>query len=184
MLIDGTLLVVPTHCRCREILLHLITLNATLTHSIGHFWTNNRPVAETTTCTIHNIHKRQTSMSLAGFEPAVPASKWPQTHAATGMGCWNIWNKCLRDYRWDVCLTAEKRECFEEVCCFHLQGGNWWPQFFLPLNDHNYARSVCVVFLWLTTANSLALAQDYGHSDIGTCWGVDFGVPYKMCFCL
>ena len=40
--------------------------------------------------TTHNIHKRQTSMPPAGFEPAIPASKRPQTHAlhraATGIG--------------------------------------------------------------------------------------------------
>ena len=40
--------------------------------------------------TTHNTHNRQTSMSLAGFEPAFPASERPQTHAldraATGIG--------------------------------------------------------------------------------------------------
>ena len=39
--------------------------------------------------TTHNIHKRQTSMLPAGFEPAFPASKRPQTFAlarsVTGM---------------------------------------------------------------------------------------------------
>ena len=40
--------------------------------------------------TTHNIHKRQTSMSPGGFEPAIPASERPQTYtierAATGTG--------------------------------------------------------------------------------------------------
>ena len=40
--------------------------------------------------TTHNTHKRQTSMPLAGFEPAIPASERPQTHAvdhaANGIG--------------------------------------------------------------------------------------------------
>ena len=31
--------------------------------------------------TAHNTHKRQTSMPPAGFEPAIPASERPQTHA-------------------------------------------------------------------------------------------------------
>jgi hypothetical protein len=31
--------------------------------------------------TKHNTHKRQTSMPPAGFEPKIPASEWPQTHA-------------------------------------------------------------------------------------------------------
>jgi len=39
--------------------------------------------------TSHNTHKKQTSMPPAGFEPAIPASERPQTHAldraATGM---------------------------------------------------------------------------------------------------
>jgi len=36
------------------------------------------------------FRKRQTSIPTAGFEPAIPASKWQQTHpldrAATGIG--------------------------------------------------------------------------------------------------
>jgi hypothetical protein len=29
----------------------------------------------------HNIHKRQTSIPLAGFEVAIPPSRWLQTYA-------------------------------------------------------------------------------------------------------
>jgi hypothetical protein len=40
--------------------------------------------------TTHNIHERKTSMPPAGFEPTIPASRRPQTHAldraATGIG--------------------------------------------------------------------------------------------------
>jgi hypothetical protein len=40
--------------------------------------------------TAHNTHKRQTSMPPLGFEPAIPVSERPQTHAldrtATGIG--------------------------------------------------------------------------------------------------
>jgi hypothetical protein len=40
--------------------------------------------------TTHNTHKRQTSMPYAGFEPTIPVSERPQTHAldraATGIG--------------------------------------------------------------------------------------------------
>ena len=40
--------------------------------------------------TTHNSHKRQASMPPAGFEPTIPASERPQTHAldraATGIG--------------------------------------------------------------------------------------------------
>jgi hypothetical protein len=31
--------------------------------------------------TTHNTHKRQTSMPLTGFEPTIPISERPQTHA-------------------------------------------------------------------------------------------------------
>jgi hypothetical protein len=38
----------------------------------------------------HNIHKREISMLAVGFEPAIPTSERPQTHAfdfaATGTG--------------------------------------------------------------------------------------------------
>jgi len=53
--------------------------------------------------TTHNNHNRKTSMSMTGFEPTIPASERPQTHAlncaATGIvrfitscvGCVSIW---------------------------------------------------------------------------------------------
>jgi len=34
----------------------------------------------------NNTHKRETSTPQAGFEPNIPASERPQTHAATGTG--------------------------------------------------------------------------------------------------
>ena len=36
--------------------------------------------------TTHNTHKRQTSITVAGFEPKIPASKRPQTHALDCFG--------------------------------------------------------------------------------------------------
>jgi hypothetical protein len=45
--------------------------------------------------TKHNIHKRQMSMPAAGFEPAIPATECPQTHAfdsvANGSGRFIRW---------------------------------------------------------------------------------------------
>ena len=38
-------------------------------------------VAQTATYTTHNKHKRQTSMSLAGFEPAIPGIELLQIYA-------------------------------------------------------------------------------------------------------
>jgi hypothetical protein len=61
----------------------------THTHSVGQLWTSDRPDAKTPTYKTHNTHNRQTSMHLAGFEPVIPASERPQTHAshrvATGL---------------------------------------------------------------------------------------------------
>jgi hypothetical protein len=52
--------------------------------------------------TTHNTQKRQTSMPPAGFEPAIPASERPQTHAldsaVTGIGWFKFRNnKCHGD---------------------------------------------------------------------------------------
>jgi hypothetical protein len=87
----------PTHCRCRGLLLHLITLNDTHTHIHKHTHTLGRPLDEGSArrndlyLTTHNTHKNQTSMPPSGFEPAIPASERPQTYdaldrAATGIG--------------------------------------------------------------------------------------------------
>jgi hypothetical protein len=76
----------PVCCRCRGLLLCLITLNDTHSLSLSHthtrararthahahsvplLWTRDRPVAETSAYTTHSIHEWQTSMPLAGFE--------------------------------------------------------------------------------------------------------------------
>jgi hypothetical protein len=53
--------------------------------------------------TTHNTHKRQTYMPSVGFQPTLPASERPLTHAidraATGIGTWKyrpIWNYRMR----------------------------------------------------------------------------------------
>jgi hypothetical protein len=60
----------------------------THTHPVGLLWTSDHPVAETSTYT--GQQNRQTSMPSAGFAPATPAIKLPQTYtldrAATGIG--------------------------------------------------------------------------------------------------
>jgi hypothetical protein len=53
-------------------------------HTVGLLWTSDQPVSETSTCTgQHNIETQETktSMPSAGFEPATPATKRPQTYA-------------------------------------------------------------------------------------------------------
>jgi hypothetical protein len=60
------------------------------TRSVGLLWTSDQPVTETCTWKKYNIHKRQTSVPEAEFEPTIPGSERPQTHAldraATGFG--------------------------------------------------------------------------------------------------
>ena len=81
----------PPHCRGFTI--HSFTHTHTTTHththtlhSIGLLWTSDQPDAETSTW----HHTKLTSdrvHAAAGFEPAIPASKRPQTHrVATGIG--------------------------------------------------------------------------------------------------
>ena len=48
-------------------------------HWVRLLWTSDQPVSETSDNTQHS---QQTSMPLAGSEPAVLASKRPQTHAS------------------------------------------------------------------------------------------------------
>ena len=59
-------------------------------HSVVFLWTSDHPDAEKFYMTTHNTHNRETSISTAEFELAVPTSERPQTHAldcvATGIG--------------------------------------------------------------------------------------------------
>jgi hypothetical protein len=50
-------------------------------HAIRLLWTSDQPVAETSIWLTHSTHNRQTSMPQAEFEPAIPGSERPQTHA-------------------------------------------------------------------------------------------------------
>jgi hypothetical protein len=67
-------------------------------HSVGLLWTSNQPDAETSTWQHNNRHKRHTSNALAGLEPTVPATEWPQTRtfdravAGFGSGIYSITN--------------------------------------------------------------------------------------------
>jgi hypothetical protein len=81
----------PIHCRCRRLLLQLITLNDTHTHTLGRTPLDEGPARRRDLyLKTHNIQTRQTSMPPAGFEPTIPASERPQTHAldraTTGIG--------------------------------------------------------------------------------------------------
>jgi len=73
----------PPHCRGFMIILRHTILGRALLDE----WSAR---AETSTCTTHDTHNRKTSMSPAGFEPAIPANERPQNHALdiaeTGIG--------------------------------------------------------------------------------------------------
>jgi hypothetical protein len=80
-------------------------------HSVRHLWTSDRPVAETSIWLHTTFKKRQTSMSSAGFEPAIPAFQRQQNHAfdhvASGAG---LWPTCV------VHLLAELiAECWSQI---------------------------------------------------------------------
>jgi hypothetical protein len=63
----------------------------TIRHTAGLLWTSDQPVAETLPIQDNTPykHKRQTSMPSAGFEPAIPATKRPQTYALRLRGYWD-----------------------------------------------------------------------------------------------
>jgi len=60
------------------------------THLAVPLYTTDQPVVEAATYITHNRHSRRTSVSSAGFEPAIPGIKWVQTyaldHTATSIG--------------------------------------------------------------------------------------------------
>ena len=64
-----SVLIQPTHYRCRGLLLHLITLSDT--HSTGLSGRGTGPSQRPLYLPTHNIHKRETSIPPAGFERAI-----------------------------------------------------------------------------------------------------------------
>jgi hypothetical protein len=78
-------LLLPTHCRCRGLLLRLITF----THKLRSTPLDERSARRRDLyLTTNNTPKRQISMPPGGFESAIPASERPQAcaldRAATG----------------------------------------------------------------------------------------------------
>ena len=73
-----------------EVLLHLITLNETHTHTLGGTRLKESACRRDLYLTTHNTYKRQTFMPPSGLESTIPVSERPQTHAldraATGIG--------------------------------------------------------------------------------------------------
>ena len=72
----------PSQCRCRELLLHLTAFSDTHTHTHTHICTLCKTLLDEWSARCrdinlltHNIHKRETSMPPARFETAFPAGE-------------------------------------------------------------------------------------------------------------
>jgi hypothetical protein len=137
----GTLL--PTHCRRRRYCCawshwKTRTHTHTLIHSLTHCstpldeWSDRRRGLH---LAIHNIHKRQTSMPPAGFEPTILESERPQTQAldcvATGI-CWRRFYQryCLNNIEeGDGLEWEELRQKLSwpiwRILCQQFLWGNW-----------------------------------------------------------
>jgi hypothetical protein len=69
-------------------------LDLLIVDTIGHtqpvrlLCMSDQLVAEAATCIKHNKHNRRTSMTSAGFEPAIPAIKRLQTYALDRTSSW------------------------------------------------------------------------------------------------
>jgi hypothetical protein len=65
------------------------SFGASRSHSVGLLWTSDLARRRDLYLTTHNTHEIQTSLSPAGFEPTISASKRQQSHAlecaATGI---------------------------------------------------------------------------------------------------
>ena len=60
---------------------HTHTHTHTCVRYVGIHWMRDWPVAEASTSTAHNNHKRQMSVPIMGFKPAIPAVEGLHTHA-------------------------------------------------------------------------------------------------------
>jgi len=63
-------------------------------HSLVLLWTSDQPDADTSTWH-KTAHKKQTSKPPVGFEPTIPASERPQTHAFRPRSQWDRHKKVL-----------------------------------------------------------------------------------------
>ena len=80
----------PTQAWSTSLLTFLVHALTDASHLLGLALDEGSAQRTEICLTTHNTHRRQTSIDLAGFEPAIPASGWPQTHvldrAVTGIG--------------------------------------------------------------------------------------------------
>jgi hypothetical protein len=69
----------PTHCRCRGLLLHLVTLKHT--HTFGRTPLDEGPARRRDLYLTNTQHSQETDIhTTVGFEPTIPTSERPRTH--------------------------------------------------------------------------------------------------------
>jgi hypothetical protein len=120
----------------------------------------------------HNTHKRQTSMLPAVFEPAVPASKRPQTHildrAATGIGVRIFETVNFQDL--EVCSVGMLWQIVGK-CQIGLA---LYDMFFPTCTKIGRLVTLMLIFLiewghatawWCGEGWALLLSKDYGHLE-------------------
>jgi hypothetical protein len=130
----------PTHCRCRELLFHLFTHNDTYRHGRTPL---DEGSARRRGLYLYNtqLFTRNTSMPPTGFEPAIPAIERPQTYAptATGIGEFlhQVGKSCVH-YR----NQLDSGVCESSLCLFWV---SWQTQkYILWVNSWN-----CLAFWYL-----------------------------------
>jgi hypothetical protein len=107
--------------------LHFITINDTHTHThiLGRTsWTRDQPVAETSTCTTHNIHKRKHSCPRRDSNPQFQQANG---RSPTRIGFDNVIAHYNFSLRLKFCgmLRRKNRKTFQSTFMFRLQHCQW-----------------------------------------------------------
>jgi hypothetical protein len=148
----------PPHYRGFTITLRHITVGRTPLDE----WSARRRDLYLTT---HNTHKRQTSRPPAGFEPAIPVSERPETHALDRAVTGKI--SCMK------CIIEDTQSCWAFVSPMQTQGLYteviWRPKYVASRKNINNAGCTAKVVLWtLYTAVCLSVCH-WRFVDLSSC---------------
>jgi hypothetical protein len=109
----------PAHYKCCCLLFPFLTLSDIHihTHSVILLWTRDRPDTETSTCRTHNTHKRQTSVTRAGFEPTNPRKRAAVDLRLRSHGHWDLDSFVLIKFKCGVKMGwTYSRSGTEDAC--------------------------------------------------------------------
>jgi hypothetical protein len=111
----------PAHCRCRGLILHLITLLSDIhTHSVWLLWPRDQPDAGTSTCSTQNTHKRQRSIPRIGIRTHNPSKRAAPDLCLRTHG---HWDRLLRHCRcwlgWIIGFTLLSFRVIGKVAALH-----------------------------------------------------------------